>query len=285
MEEYLITKILSNNVVLVTKQNKDFILVGKGIGFGKKKGQFISNLKDIENTFVSLEGINSGEYKDLLSKVDPQIIELTQDIVKMVSEEIDENLNPHFHLGLIDHINFAIKRLKEGIEIVNPFLSETKLLYPKEFGLAQRSVKILRNNLNIDIPEAEVGFITFHIYGATNDKTKNDAFKNSKIISKIIQFIQRKLEINLDKNSFNYVRFVSHIRGVLDRIKRNKTVTNVFLNQLKNDLSYEFKVAYDISKIIENDLKIKVPEDEIGFIALHLYKLRLSSEESSPSER
>lgn len=281
MEDFQILKILSNNVVLVSKKNKDYILVGKGIGFGKKKGQFIRDAENIENTFVSLEGINSGEFNSLLSKVDPQIIELSQQIVKMVSEEIEEDLNPHFHLGLIDHINFAINRLKEGIEIVNPFLSETKLLYPKEYDLAKRSVEILKSNLGIDIPETEIGFIAFHIYGATDDKTKNDAFKNSKVINKIIQFIQRKFEITLDKNSFNYMRFVNHLRGVLDRVKKNKTVKNVFLDQLKEELCYELKVAYDISKMIEHDLKFKVPEDEVGFIALHLYKLRLSSEESS----
>ncbi|MTI69829.1 MAG: PRD domain-containing protein [Firmicutes bacterium] len=273
MKNYEIVKVLSNNVVLVKNQYKNYILIGKGIGFGKKKGQVLKNPKNVEETFVSLEGINSEEYTNLLSKVDPKIIEITQDIVKMISKEIDKELNPHFHLGLIDHINFAIKRLKEGIEIVNPFLSETKLLYPKEYNLAEKSVNIIKDNLIIDIPEAEIGFITFHIFGATHDKTKNDAFKNSKIIKEIIKFVERKFEIRLDKNSFNYVRFITHLRGVLNRIKTGETVTNVFLSKLKNDLTYEFKVAYDISKIIEKNLNLKVPEDEIGYITLHLYKL------------
>lgn len=276
MEEYEIKKVLSNNVILVKKESKDFILVGKGIGFGKKKGHMLANPKNLDEIFVSLEGVNSGEYESLLSKVDPHIIELTQKIVKMVSKEIEEDLNPNFHLGLIDHINFAIKRLKEGIEIVNPFLSETKLLYPKEYSLAKRAVEILQNELDIDIPKAEIGFITFHIYGAIHNKHKNDAFKNSKLINKIIQFVEKKFELTLDKNSFNYIRFITHLRGVIGRIKKGKTVSNVFLSQLKEDLSYEFKVAYDISKIIERDLNLKVPEDETGYITLHLYKLNNS---------
>lgn len=273
MEKYRIIKILSNNVILVKKQNKDYILVGKGMGFGKKKGQLINNPKNVENTFISLANVDSREFNNILSEVDPKIIELTQDIVKMVSEEMKENLNPHFHLGLIDHINFAIKRLKEQIEIVNPFLSETKLLYPKEYDLARRSVEMLRKNLNIYIPEAEIGFITFHIYGASNNKSKNDAFENSKIINKMILFIERKLNLKLDKNSLDYIRFITHLRGVLDRSEKSKNVKNIFLEQIKKDLSYEYKLAYDISKIIQKDLNMKIIEDEIGFIAIHLYKL------------
>ncbi|MBS4534327.1 PRD domain-containing protein [Clostridium sp. D2Q-14] len=276
MEKYQIIKILSNNVVLVEKQNKDYILVGKGIGFGKKKGQLISNTQAIENTFISLEAVDSGEFNDMISNVDPKIIELTQKIVSMISNETNKQLNPHFHLGLIDHINFAIKRLKEGIEIVNPFLSETKLLYPMEYDLAKRSVKILKENLNIDIPEAEIGFIAFHIYGANNNKSKNDALESSKIINKIIHFIKIKLNLNLDENSLDYIRFITHLKGVLDRSKKNKNIKNIFLKQLKKDITYEYKIAYDMSEIIKKDLNIKITEDEIGFIAIHLYKLNNS---------
>ncbi|WP_130806414.1 PRD domain-containing protein [Senegalia massiliensis] len=276
MERYKILKILSNNVVLVEKSNQNYILVGKGIGFSRKKGDILKDTQNIENTFISLKGINHSEYDNLISTVDPKIIELTQDIINIISKEINEDLNPNFHLALIDHINFTIKRLKEGIDIVNPFLSETKLLYPKEYYLAKKSVEILIDNLYIDIPEAEIGFIAFHIYGATNNKTKNEAFKNSKIISKIINYVQIKMNINLDKDSFNYVRFVNHLRGVLDRIKSHKSIENIFLNQLKKDIPYEFKIAYDVAKLIETDSKLKVSEDEIGFMALHLYKLKLS---------
>ncbi|MBZ2175369.1 PRD domain-containing protein [Schnuerera sp. xch1] len=274
MEKYQILKILSNNVVLVEKHSKDYILVGKGIGFGKKKGQSINNTQAIENAFISLEAVDSGELNDIISNVDPKIIELTQKIVSMVANETNKELNPHFHLGLIDHINFAIKRLKEGIEIVNPFLSETKLLYPMEYDLAKRSVKLLKENLNIDIPEAEIGFIAFHIYGA-NNKSKNDALENSKIINKIIHFVEIKLNLNLDENSLDYTRFVTHLRGILDRSKK-KYIENIFLKQIKKDIIYEYKIAYDISEIIKKDLNIKITEDEIGFIAIHLYKLNNS---------
>ena len=40
-------------------------------------------------------------------------------------------LNEHIHIALTDHIAFSFKRVKQGYDITNPFMLETKSLYPK----------------------------------------------------------------------------------------------------------------------------------------------------------
>lgn len=273
MEKYIIQKTLSNNVVLVEKENQKYILVGKGIGFGKKKGVCLENSQSIEEKFISLNGLKENEYEKFLTEVDPKIIELVEKIMEMVKNELGEGLNPNVHVGLIDHINFAIKRLKEGIEIVNPFLVETKLLYPVEFDLAQKAVEILKKYLKIYIPKAEIGFLALHIYGGRGNKSKTQALENSKMLHKILGHVERKFGIEMDKNTFDYNRFIMHLRGVIDRVCNNKCIDNLFLHKLKDDLMVEFKVAYDISKIMEKSLNVSIPESEIGYIAIHLYRI------------
>ncbi|QXM05343.1 BglG family transcription antiterminator [Crassaminicella indica] len=273
MEKYVIKKILSNNVVLVENQNQNYILVGKGIGFGKKKGFVLENPQVIEEKFISLKGLSENEYESFLSKIDPKIIELVEKIMVMIKKELGKELNPNVHVGLIDHINFAIKRLKEGIEIVNPFLFETKLLYPTEYDLAEKAVDILKNHLNIDIPEAEIGFLALHIYGGRENKSKKEALKNSKMLNTILNYIEKKFDMHIEKNSFDYKRFIMHLRGVIDRVVNHKTIENILLSKVKEDLMIEFKVAYDLSKIMEKTLKINIPESEIGYIAMHLHRL------------
>ncbi|AOT72522.1 BglG family transcription antiterminator [Geosporobacter ferrireducens] len=273
MKEYLIKKILSNNVVLVEKNQKNYVLVGKGIGFGKKKGVFLEDLKEIEEKFISLEGLNDVEYEHFLETVDPKIIELCNRIIEMVSLELGENLNPKIHAGLIDHVNLAIKRLREGIEIVNPFLFETRLLYPVEYELAEKAVFILKENLQINIPEAEIGFLALHLYGGRGNNDKEEALKHSKMMNRILSHIGKKLEIDMDKYPFDCQRLIMHLRGVINRVEKNQCIEKNFVSKLKDELRYEFKVAYDISKIMEKTLKLKVPESEVGYIALHLHKL------------
>lgn len=274
MEGYLIKKVLNNNVILVQRNHQNYILVGKGIGFGRKRGTSLKNFDNIEEKFISLRGLDEDEYETFFTTVDPEIIETTQKIIEMVKEEIQEKLDSHGYVALIDHINFAIKRLTEGIQIVNPFLFEIKLMYPDEYNLAKKSVSILEEDLKIHIPEAEIGFLTLHIYGVRKDKNKNEALKNSKMISEIIELVENKLNIKLEKNSFLYRRFVMHLMGVIDRACSTKFDENKFLYKLQDDLNYEFNVAYYVIKIMEKTLKVKMPEDEIGYIALHLHKMR-----------
>ncbi|SHH13009.1 BglG family transcription antiterminator [Tepidibacter thalassicus] len=277
MRKYVVKKILSNNAILVSENEKEYILLGKGVGFSKKRGMVLENIENVENTFVSLTGEDKDQYESLLSKVDKEVLSLVEEIIYMASRELNEELNPHIHIGLVDHINFAIKRLKEGIEIVNPFLMETKLMYPEEYSIAEKAVNILKQKLGIQIPDAEIGFIAFHIHGGRVNKSRSGALKNAKLINLIVKYIEDKLKINLRKDSLDYHRFVTHLMGVLDRVKNKKYLKNVLLPKLKEEFIVEYKIAYDISKIIQNELKLKVPEDEIGYMTLHIYKLNNSN--------
>ncbi|WP_242863900.1 PRD domain-containing protein [Clostridium tepidiprofundi] len=273
VEEYRIVKILSNNVILVEHRGTNYILVGKGIGFGRKKGQSLDNLEGIESKFISLEGLKSHDYRRFVKELDPKIIELTEKILKVASDELNQGLHPRIHAGLIDHIQFAIKRIKDGIVLVNPFLNETKLLYPKEYEVAEKAVKILSEGLNMEIPDAEIGFLTFHICGGVKENSKKEALENIKLINKVVNYVSKKIGFELEPSSFEYMRFVIHIRGVLCRVKDGKTIKNNLLTELKEKHTIEYRMAYDIAKIIQNHLKVNVPEDEVGYIAIHLMKL------------
>lgn len=273
MKEYIINKILSNNVVLVNFESQKYILVGKGIGFNKKRGEIICGEDIIEETFISLSGMDGKEQEEFINMVDPKIIELTENIIEMVTDELEEELNPNIHLGLIDHINFAIKRISEGIEIVNPFMEETKILYPKEYSIAEEAVDYLKNQLKIEIPETEIGFIALHIFGSRKERSRDEGLKYSQLLKDIVDYVENKMHTSLREHLFIYSRFIMHLRGLLNRVEKEETVDNVLMEHLSEKLSYEISIAEGIGIIIENRLKKKVPKGELGYIALHLHKM------------
>ncbi|MCM1991030.1 BglG family transcription antiterminator [Oceanirhabdus seepicola] len=273
MLRYKIIKILSNNVVLVSGEKSDYVLVGKGIGFGKKKGNYLEDEKNIEQKFISIKGLDNNDYDRFFMKINPNIIEIIPTLINIVEEEIGENLSSNINVGLIDHINFAIKRIREGIEIINPFMFETKALYPEEYSAAEKMVNFLNEKLDINIPKDEIGFLTFYIYCGRTEKSKQEALHYSKMMSEIIDFLNKRINIELKKDSFDYRRFIMHLRGVKDRVLYDETLKNSLLNKIKIEYPLEFKVAFEISKIMEQYLKKKVPLDEVGFITMHIYKI------------
>jgi len=269
----MVKKTFNNNAVLVTSEQMEYILIGKGIGFNKKKGSIIFESNLIENVFILVDESNRKQYEHLLENVDEEIFRAVVEIVEIAEKELGEKLHTDIHFGLIDHINFSLNRIREGIEIVNPFLLETRMLYKREYVIAEKAVKILKERMNIEVPDSEIGFITFHIHGGRMGGKKGQSLQYVKAISKVIPYIEDKLELTLDENSFDSVRLVSHLRALIDRCTRKETIENLLLDKMKKDFPFEYKISENIALILNKNIGIVVPENEIGYIALHLYKL------------
>jgi transcriptional antiterminator len=275
---YIVKKVFNNNVVLAaTNDNRDdeFILLGKGIGFAKENGEVIDPAEtEIDKEFVPVKGEKKEAYQQLLNKVDEKVIGLTEEIIAMVSANLEENLNEHIHIGLADHIAFSLKRIKDGMDLTNPFLAETKTLYNEEYELAQEAVKMIEDRFSVSIPDSEAGFITLHIHGARENSGVSKTLKYTSLIQKMVSQIETKLGHELSYESLNYARLVNHLRFALERIEKNEVNDNPLLDNIKNNFPEECKMASGLAKMIEEKLGFDVPEDEIGYLAMHLQRLK-----------
>jgi transcriptional antiterminator len=276
-EKYTVKKIFNNNVILAEKKGKkeELILIGKGIGYNTKKDEvFNKDDYQIEKEFIPLEGDKRNNYFQLLEEVDSKIIEATEEIITMINEEFNNDINQYIRIGLTDHISFTLKRIKKGLEIINPFLVETRTLYKTEYKLAEKAVKILENRFEIDIPEGEIGFIAFHIHGAINNSEISKTVKNTSIIKQLVAKVEEELGEELEYDSLNYARLVNHLRFALERIEKRENNANPLLENIKKEFKETFKVAGELAKIIESRYDYQVSEDEKGYLALHLQRLK-----------
>ena len=194
----------------------------------------------------------------------------------MISDELNEPLNEKIHVSLTDHISYTIKRLMENNSIENPFLVETETLYKKEFSIAKKAVKMLEDRLNLVIPDEEAGFITLHIHSARNEGKLSNTIKYAFLSNTIIEFLEDELNIEIDKSSLDYARFLTHIRFAIERILNNTPIKNELLTAIKSQYKISYKLAKKVSKIIEEELSVNVSKEEIAYIAIHIEKFRNS---------
>jgi transcriptional antiterminator len=272
--QYVIEKTLSNNVVLAEKDNKLYVLIGKGIGFGKKKGDTVSNEQNIEQVYVHIEESQREDYNRILKDVDREIVAVCEEVIGFAVKTLGEELNSHIHIGLTDHINFAIARLKDGIKIENPFLFEIKVMYPKEYSIAEVAINLIENRLNIRLPESEIGFIALHIHSARVNQSVGESLKYTSIVKEAVDFIQQEIGVTISEKSFDYTRLISHLKYSLYRIDNEKSLKNVLLLSIKRQLKKEYKIAKKVCDFISQKLGKEVPEDEVGYIAVHLNRLK-----------
>ncbi|MCY6356524.1 glucose PTS transporter transcription antiterminator GlcT [Clostridium sp. ZS2-4] len=275
--DYKVNKVFNNNVILVSQNDKEKIIIKKGLGFGKKTGDIISGDTSIEKVFVIREEDNFSRFNQLLTNVDEDVVGMCEEIISMISDELKEELNEKIHISLTDHIAYTLKRLEKDDEIINPFLIETETLYKNEFQIAEKAVRIIEKRTGLKVPDGEIGFITLHIHSARNKGNLSNTIKYAFLCNSIVEFIEDSLDIYIDRQSLDYARFLTHIRFAIERILSDNPIKNELLSAIKKQYKQSYKLAKKVAKIIERDLNIEVVEDEIGYICIHIEKLKNAS--------
>ncbi len=279
---FVVDRVFNNNVVLVTEPSTktEIILLGKGIGFGQKKGAEISAADArIEKKFRLESAEHQKQYQSVLNQVDQAVIGIAEEIIALIAQEITPQINEYVHVALPDHIHFAIYRLQNGMEIVNPFLYEVKSLYPKEFELAKKAAEMIASAFQIEIPESEVGFLTLHIHSAVSHLSVPSAVQVTKVVADLAAKIEERLAIPLDRDSLDYLRMLTHLRSAIERVRERRTIQNPLRDSLKQSIPEAYQLARELSGTIADRLGEEVPEDEICFMAMHLYRLMQAAED------
>ncbi len=90
----------------------------------------------------------------------------------------------------------------------------------------------------------------------------------------ITQIVDRCYHIALNyypdlQRNFYYTLAI-HLGAAYERIAQGKCILNPHLQGIKADYPNEYKVAKILAEVINSELEIKLPEDEIGFIAMYI---------------
>ncbi|WP_102401413.1 PRD domain-containing protein [Haloimpatiens massiliensis] len=272
-EKYRIIKSFNNNVVLCVnvKRKQECILIGKGVGFGAVPGNILKCSENIKKQFYLEDGSNKNNFINLTDRIDNNIVGVTEEIIADISYQIsNKNLNEKIHTALLDHINFAIKRSNNNIEIKNPFLYEIKFLYKNEYSIALKALEAINKKLELKLPVDEAGFIAMHIHAAINNVEVSKATLYTTMINDMIIFIEEKMDKKIDKESVEYARLVTHLRFAIDRVKKKINIQNILLENIRNTYKRSYSIAEELSKKIYEEYDVAFPEGEIGYIAVHL---------------
>ncbi|GIN88475.1 PtsGHI operon antiterminator [Heyndrickxia sporothermodurans] len=276
MEAFEVTKILNNNVLIASSSKYDeVILIGRGIGFNRKKGSLISK-GEAEKFFVLKSEIEKEQYKKLLPDIDENTLAVIISAIDLIRSRTQSFLDEHIHVALTDHILFAINRLMKGLAIKNPFNAETKAMYPFEYTIAHEVVELINDRTSIELPEGEIGFIALHIHSAVSNKNLSEINQFSQLIVKLIEMIENQLDIKLDKDEVNYMRLVRHLRYTIDRVLSGEKVNEPekMSSFLKQEYPLCYNLAWKLIKIMQQSLKKPVFDAEAVYLTMHLQRIQ-----------
>ena len=274
----------NNNAALVEDQNHtEWIVLGKGIGFGMKAGMDIDDTK-IAKRFIAEDSkdLEPENFKDLSQKA----MEAAGDVAEMSKEKFGITFNGYQYFALADHIDFSIKRTLDGIEFADGTVKwEVKKLFPKEFAVALEALKIIKEDTGIVMGESEAIYLTYHFINAESDGTKlKDTVKISKYINGIINIVQYQYGIELDPESFNYNRFIGHLRALMVQHISHSTKNDNLDPSLLQLMQVKYKRASEtverINQYLKQNADWELNDDDRVYMALHICRVTHRQKES-----
>lgn len=271
-----IQRVVGNNIVMAFDESTDieYVLLGKGLGFAAKNITTLSTDDDrIEKRFRLEDREQLMNHPSFFEDIDHKAMEISDQIIQMIEKRFNKTLHNKIYLVLPSHIQFTVYRIRHQMEITNPFLYETQVCFPQEYEVALQALQMICRTFDITIPEDEAGFLTYHIHSAVSHVPVGQLVKMSTLLGKLQAMIEQEKQITFQQGSMNQVRLMIHLRFSLERIVQGSLVENLLIQPIREQYAEEYILANKMKIVMEKELNVSIPEDEVCFLTMHLYRL------------
>lgn len=270
-----IIKVINNNVISSEDdKGKEIIVMGKGIGFGKKAGEEIDETK-IEKVF-SLPDESTSQFMQVVKDMPYEYIRTAELVIAYARETLGYHLSKNIYVTLTDHLGYAIERKRQGIVVANELSWEMKKFYNAEFQVGLKALDIVKQELDVELPEDEAGFIAMHLVNAQMGGQMNQSRNMPAMIKDILNIVRYTFQVELDEKSLYYERFVTHLRFFVQRvISREDSERNdeEFDQLIADRFPRSYECAQKIKSYMKKKLDYEVSDVEISYLAVHIHRV------------
>lgn len=256
--------------------NQEYLLIGKGVGFGRKVSERIEAPEG--STIYSLrEYTERGNAVDLVKDIDPVFLEIAEQVLKE-SERIFGRIDWRILFPMADHIAFAVKRIQNHEQISNPLTGDIQALFHMEYKTAECIREILRERLQVEIDEHEVGYIALHIHSAIEDENVALSMQIARTVRECIQMVEKETGQTIDVMSLSYNRLMNHVRYMVARVIKGEKLKLNMNDYMSVKFPDAYRLASEVCKHVESYLKQPLDETEVGYLAMHIERVAVDDE-------
>ncbi len=270
---YRVIKVLNHNtiIVLAPDEKSRFLLMKKGIGFGRKTAERLEIPEDA--SVYSLEKTTSrGDAMQIINQVDPECLEVAGAVLDE-AEKAFGKVDREIVFPMADHLAFAVKRMKNGEEIRNPLKQDIALLFHAEYKVAEKALPIIKEKFGIDMTEDEIGFLALHVHSAIEDENVSQSLQTAQIVRSCIEYIESRTGQPLEVTSMGYNRMMNHIRFMIARLDTGEQIKMNLNDYMRVKYPDMFAIAEDICNEISRTVKKDYNDSEIGYLAMHIARV------------
>ena len=266
-----VIKNINNNVALcIDSQGNEVVAFGRGIGFSKPPYEV--PLSKIERTFYNVPPVQ----QDLLGTIPQDVLMCAIEIFDYANNHMGNRFYSNIVAALADHINFAIQRNAEFINIKLPLFYEIQQLYPEESAIGAEALKIIKKRLNVSLPKEEGSAIALHLVNYEQQQPDDSKPSDDLVIEQITQIVESHFEDIIDRDDFNYSRFVTHLHFLLQRASSDAFFVSEDMGMFESFREHYTKTyacVLKISDFFETELSRTLTPEEQLYLMIHVNRL------------
>lgn len=277
---YKIEKVLNHNAMIVTdpENNRGYLIMGKGAGFGKKVNDKVE--ARVGDAVYSLqESTERGNPKELVNSIEPVYLEIANEILDQ-AEHVFKDIDRSVIFPMADHIEFAVKRIQKKEQISNPLTDDIRILFHMEFKTAEIIRSILKERMNIEIDDDEIGYIALHIHSAIRDEKVSQAMQMARAVRECISLVEQEVGKPIDVMSLSYNRLMNHVRNMVARALSGEKLKMNINDYMSVKFPHAFQTAKVICEQVGHSLRCTLGDAEIGYLAMHIERVATDELES-----
>jgi mannitol operon transcriptional antiterminator len=208
----------------------------------------------------------------LLGLVEKKKLLVVEKVIESISQDLPYSMADSAYIGLVVHLALAVERIQKGeaITIDQSYLENQKST--KEYKFAKKIVEQLEQVFQIQMPEAEIGYITMHLKGAKlrHDNEYLIEASSSHVAFKaksLIEFVGNRIGKDLSDNRSLYEGMVLHLKPALYRLNQKMGISNPLLEKVKKDYNELFTIVKQGCEQVFPEFH--VPDEEVGYLVMH----------------
>lgn len=272
-----VLRVFNNNVVLARQvTGGEVILTGRGLGFQVKPGQRVDETK-VVRVFVPEDGRDADNFGALVAAIPPEHLQLVDQALRSAGTDGVTPLSSTTVVGLADHLSFAIKRLRMGIDMEYPLRAEVAHLYPDELRTAQGILEHVNVVLEEPLPEAEAVPIALHLVNAgftTGDLSFT--YQMTGVFVQLFEVLEQAYSRPFDRDTINAARFITHLRYFFVRAHTGRQLAEGATklgSAIRAAYPEAFGNALKLQAVLELRLGEPLTEDEVTYLTLHVARM------------
>lgn len=258
----------------MNKDGCEIIALGRGIGFGEMPREI--PVSKIERTFYNIDLNGQNIMKDLPSEV----VLFSAKIMDVASNELPYEFSQNAVLLLADHIAFAIERAKKSIRVRMPLVYDVQQMYPLEYRIGQHIFTKIQKEFQVVLSEEEIVGIAMNLINSkitpSSEIELNEIQSFPNMLEEITEIIEDEFRIIVNRKSFDYARFATHMQYLFQRIKEKQAIDSANLAMYKH-FEEEFpdilSCATRICEHLKNEWKAQLSEEEKLYLMLHVNRI------------